>query len=74
VEAACLPAKSWGVAIWQGPRDRDQQRATEQSLAVVRLDRLTALVARGATPLADGVGPARTNTAAEVASHERMFA
>jgi hypothetical protein len=74
VKAPGLAAKSGRVAVGHGPRDRDQQRAIEQPLAVVRLDRLTALVARGAAPVTNRIGPARANAATEVTSHERMFA
>jgi hypothetical protein len=67
-------AKSRRVAIRQRPRDRDQQRPAEQRLAVISLDGLPAFVAGLPDATRDRVTPPGSEAAAEVASHERMFA
>jgi hypothetical protein len=62
------------VAVGERPRDRDQDGAFEQRLAIIGLDGLAAVVARLPLPVGDRVGPSWPKAAAEVASHEHMFA
>jgi hypothetical protein len=74
VQALGGVAESWAVAVRDSPGHGDEHCPVEQGLAVVGLNRLPAVVACLSCPALDGVGPARTETAAEVASHEHMFA
>jgi hypothetical protein len=74
VQPPCPLSEPRRVTIRERPRDRDQHRPVEKGFAIVGLDGRAALVARPPRSAADGIGPAWTEAAAEVAPHERMFA
>jgi hypothetical protein len=67
-------AESGRVAVGERARHRDQERSLEQSLPIVRLDHLAALISGPPGSALNRIGPTGTKAAAEVAPHEHMFA
>ena len=73
VELSRLLTEPGRIAVGDRPGDGHQQGSLEQRLAVIGLDRRSALLARGPVSIPGRVAPPRHRAAAEVASHEHMF-